>query len=141
MFVRSPRREVKKKNGLSSVDGAMFSGKESKNAASALPDSNVEVTASKATSGPSNILNPCAWSLRARLLPLRIGEGVGTRDDRYDVADVQRDNMMTELGGRHALALQARWLRSRPGDRIRRGDCLGLYQRDTDSSPPGFSAR
>ena len=63
MFVRSPRREVKKKNGLSSVDAAIFSGSESKNAASALSDSNVEVTASKVTSGPRNILNPCAWSL------------------------------------------------------------------------------
>ena len=63
IFVRSPRREVKKKNGWSSVDGAMFSGKESKNAASALSDSNVEVIASKATSGPRSILNPCAWSL------------------------------------------------------------------------------
>ncbi len=57
---RSPKREVKKKNGCRLSKAAMFSGNESKNAASALSDSNVEVTASKATSGPSNILKPCA---------------------------------------------------------------------------------
>ena len=54
----------------------MFSGSEAKKAASALPDISVDVTASKATSGPSSILKPCASKSRARALPLRVGEGL-----------------------------------------------------------------
>ena len=41
----------------------MFSGNDAKKAASALPDINVDVTASNATSGPSSILKPWARSL------------------------------------------------------------------------------
>ena len=52
------KRCVKKKNGLSSVEGATFSGNDAKKAGSALPDINVEVTASKATSGATSILKP-----------------------------------------------------------------------------------
>src|SRR5882672_2379029 len=57
------KRCVKKKNGLSSVEGAIFSGRDAKKAWSALPDIKVEVTASKATSGPIRILKPWAESL------------------------------------------------------------------------------
>src|ERR1700722_3101763 len=56
------RRCVKKKNGLSSVEGATFSGNDAKKAGPALPDISVDVTASKATSGPRMILKPCAES-------------------------------------------------------------------------------
>src|SRR6202521_3617226 len=56
------KRWVKKKNGLSSVEGATFSGNDAKKAGSALPDISVDVTASKATSGPRMILKPCAES-------------------------------------------------------------------------------
>jgi hypothetical protein len=47
MPTKSSKRAVKKKNGLSSVDGAAFFGSEAKNTASVLPDIMVEVTVSK----------------------------------------------------------------------------------------------
>jgi len=42
------------------VEGLTFSGSDAKKAASASPDINVEVTASKAMSGPIRILKPWA---------------------------------------------------------------------------------
>src|SRR5256885_16221156 len=55
---------------------------------------------------PQEYLESLRLEPSARLLPLRIRERVGPRNDRYDVADDQRDDMMPELGGRHALLLQ-----------------------------------
>src|SRR5271170_5370297 len=63
LVAKSPRRDVKKKNGLSSVEGAMFSGVAAKKAASALLDSKVEETSSNAMSGPRRIVNPSDSSL------------------------------------------------------------------------------
>src|ERR1700738_630794 len=57
------KRCVKKKNGLSSVEGAIFSGRDAKKARSASPDIKVEVTASKAVSGAISILKPRDESL------------------------------------------------------------------------------
>ena len=43
---------------------------------------------------------------RARALPFGVGEGVGPRDHGDDVADVERDHMVLQIGGRHAGPLQ-----------------------------------
>ncbi len=83
-----------------------FSGSEAKKAASALPDINVDVVASKAMSGPSRIVKPWACKPRARALPFGVGEGVGPRDHGDDVADVERDHMVLQRCGRHAGPLQ-----------------------------------
>src|SRR6202035_1489738 len=56
------KRWVKKKNGLSSVEGAIFSGNDAKKAGSALPNISLEVTASKAMRGARRILKPGAAS-------------------------------------------------------------------------------
>ena len=84
----------------------MFSGCAAKKAASALSDSKVEVTVSKATSGPSRILNPCASSLVRAPLPFLGGEGGRPGDDGYDLADVQRDDMPGQFFRRNAPAHQ-----------------------------------
>src|ERR1700756_3350554 len=67
LVMKFARRCVKKKNGLSSVEAVIFSGNDAKKAGSALPESNVEVMASKATSGARRTLKPCAASLARAL--------------------------------------------------------------------------
>ena len=78
------RRWVKKKNGLSSVEATMLSGNAAKKAASALPDSKVEVRLYRQCRVRMTLkprLDPCP-----RGLPLGIRESVGTghrsRSDR-----------------------------------------------------------
>ena len=119
----------------------MFSGNEAKKAASALPDSKVEVTVSKAMSGPSIILKPCACSLARAACHSASVNASGRLITVTILPHVHRDHMTPQLGRRHAACAAARSRRSRPAGRIRRDACRRSYQRDTDSIPPGFSAR
>ena len=106
MPTRSPNRAVKKKNGLSSVDGATFSGNEAKKSSVRLAGhqgrgGGVERAVRRLQDAKTLGLKP-----RTRALLFGRGEGVGPGNHGDDVADVERDHMVLQRGGGHALALQ-----------------------------------
>src|SRR5713101_1330179 len=55
---------------------------------------------------PQQYLEALGQKPCARTLPLGIGEGIGTGDHRYDVADVQCNDMLRQLGRGYTFALQ-----------------------------------